>query len=213
MKKTICALAAFATLSAAPYALAHKQGDILVRAGAATVVPNESSDDVLGLGEFGVSSNTQLGLTVGYMLTDNISIELLAATPFKHDVSLGNGVGDIAEVEHLPPTLMIQYYFLDSTSKFRPYVGAGLNYTTFFNEDFNGKGKGLGLSDLKLDDSWGLAANVGIDYQLKDNWFVGASVWYADINTDVSFKAGNDRVTIDTDIDPWVFMVSAGYTF
>ncbi|MDV5171184.1 outer membrane protein OmpW [Photobacterium rosenbergii] len=212
MKKNLCAVATLAAMMVAPQAMAHKQGDILVRAGTATVVPNESSDDVLGLGEFGIDSNTQLGITVGYMLTDNISVELLAATPFRHSVSL-NGVGKIADVEHLPPTLMLQYYFMDSSSKFRPYVGAGLNYTTFFNEDFNGTGKSAQLSDLKLEDSWGLAANVGIDYQVKDNWFFGASVWYADIGTDVKFKAGGEPQKISTDIDPWVFMVTAGYTF
>ena len=116
MKKNLCTVAILAAIMAAPQAMAHKQGDILVRAGTATVVPNESSDDVLGLGEFGIDSNTQLGITVGYMLTDNISVELLAATPFRHSVSL-NGVGKIAEIEHLPPTLMLQYYFMDSASK------------------------------------------------------------------------------------------------
>ncbi|UTV27082.1 outer membrane protein OmpW [Photobacterium atrarenae] len=212
MKTTICAAAVLAAMTIAPQALAHQQGDILVRAGAATVSPNESSDDVLGFGEFGIDSDTQLGLTVGYMLTDNISVELLAATPFKHTVSLGP-LGDIAEVEHLPPTLMLQYYFMDSNSKFRPYVGAGLNYTTFFNEDFNSQAKGLGLDNLSLDDSWGLAANVGLDYRVKDNWYLGASVWYADIETDVTFNAGADKVSINTEIDPWVFMLSAGYSF
>ena len=166
----------------------------------------------LVFGEFGIDSNTQLGITVGYMLTDNISVELLAATPFRHSVSL-NGVGKIAEVEHLPPTLMLQYYFMDSSSKFRPYVGAGLNYTTFFNEDFNSTGESAELSDLKLEDSWGLAANVGIDYQVKDNWFFGASVWYADISTDVKFKYQGENQKISTDIDPWVFMVTGGYSF
>ncbi|MCG7585546.1 outer membrane protein OmpW [Photobacterium sp. OFAV2-7] len=213
MKKTVCALAVLATLSVAPQALAHKKGDFLVRAGAASVMPNESSDNVLGsLGEFGIDSNIQLGLTFGYMVTDNISVELLAATPFSHKVSL-NGLGDIAEVEHLPPTLMLQYYFMESTSKWRPYVGAGLNYTTFFNEEFNSTGKNAKLSDLSLDDSWGLAANVGIDYQLKDDWFLGASVWYADIGTDVNFKADGAQQSVKTDIDPWIVMVSAGYTF
>ena len=119
MKKNLYTVAILAAMMAAPQAMAHKQGDILVRAGTATVVPNESSDDVLGLGEFGIDSNTQLGITVGYMLTDNISVELLAATPFRHSVSL-NGVGKIADIEHLPPTLMLQYYFMDSSSKFRP---------------------------------------------------------------------------------------------
>jgi len=212
MKKTLCTLAVIASIAAAPQALAHKKGDFLVRAGIASVVPNESSDDVLGLGEFKIDSNTQLGLTFGYMITDNISFEVLAATPFKHKVSLGP-LGEIAEVEQLPPTFMLQYYFLDSGSKLRPCVGAGINYTTFFNEEFNAAGKNAGLSDLKLEDSWGLAANAGLDYMINDDWFVGASVWYADISTDVKFKAGTDDVTIQIAIVPWVFMICGCYKF
>ncbi|MGF1699300.1 outer membrane protein OmpW [Photobacterium makurazakiensis] len=217
MKKTLCTLAILTAIVSAPQAFAHKKGDILVRAGAAAVVPNESSDDVIldgagNMGEFGVGSNTQLGLTFGYMLTDNISLEVLAATPFRHKVSL-DATGDIAEVEHLPPTFMLQYYFMDSGSKFRPYVGAGVNYTTFFNEEFNGTGKSVGLSDLSLDDSWGLAANVGLDYMIDDKWFAGASIWYADISTDVKFKQDGVQKKVSTDIDPWVFMLAVGYTF
>ena len=59
---------------------------------------------------------------------------------------------------------MAQWYFGDSGSKFRPYIGAGINYTTFFNNDFNDTGEGLGLSDLSLKDSWGVAGQVGLDY-------------------------------------------------
>lgn len=210
MKKTLCTLAVLAGISLAPHALAHKQGDFLFRAGAAAVVPNESSDKVLGE-EFEIDSDTQLGITFGYMLTDNIGLELLAATPFKHTVSLGS-LGEIADVEHLPPTLMLQYYFMESSSKYRPYVGAGINYTTFFDEKFKGQAKEL-LSDLSLEDSWGLAAHIGIDYQVQDNWYVGASAWYADIGTDVKFKMGDDTVKVKTDIDPWIFMLTAGYSF
>ncbi|WP_036823816.1 OmpW family outer membrane protein, partial [Photobacterium sanctipauli] len=134
------------------------------------------------------------------------------ATPFSHKVSL-DATGDIAEVEHLPPTFMLQYYFMDSSSKLRPYVGAGINYTTFFNEEFNSTGKSVGLSDLSLDDSWGLAANVGLDYMIDDKWFVGGSIWYADISTDVTFKQDGVDKKVKTDIDPWVFMLSVGYSF
>lgn len=80
MKRTACGLAVLAAL-VSTNVLAHKQGDILVRAGLAAVVPNDSSDKVLGSPyELEVNTNTQLGLTIGYMLTDNFSIELLAAT-------------------------------------------------------------------------------------------------------------------------------------
>ncbi|HBC3446206.1 TPA: outer membrane protein OmpW [Vibrio parahaemolyticus] len=214
MKKTICSLAVVAAL-VSPSVFAHKQGDFVLRVGAASVVPNDSSDKILGSQEeLKVDSNTQLGLTFGYMFTDNISLELLAATPFSHDISTDLlGLGDIADTKHLPPTLMVQYYFGEPQSKFRPYVGAGLNYTIFFDEGFNNKAKNVGLTDLKLDDSFGLAANVGVDYMINDQWFLNASAWYANIETEVTYKFGGAKQKTDVKINPWVFMISGGYKF
>ncbi|MBN3492485.1 outer membrane protein OmpW [Vibrio neptunius] len=215
MKKTVCGLAVVAALVSVNV-LAHQEGDFIVRAGIATVAPNDSSGDVLNNAgsEFGVDSNTQLGLTFGYMLTDNISLEVLAATPFSHKISTNFGnLGDIAETKHLPPTFMVQYYFGDASSDIRPYVGAGINYTVFFDEELNGTGTGAGLSDLSLDDSWGLAANLGVDYMLNEDWFLNASVWYADIDTTATYKAGSTEYSTDVQIDPWVFMIGGGYKF
>ncbi|WP_181317906.1 outer membrane protein OmpW [Shewanella morhuae] len=190
---------------------AHQAGDIIVRAGGAVVAPNESSQDVAGNGEFIINNNTQLGLNFGYMLTDNLGIELLAATPFSHDVSL-KGVGKIADTKQLPPTLVAQYYFGDAQSALRPYIGVGVNYTNFYDSEFTNDLNGA-LTDLSLSNSWGVAGQVGLDYQLSKNWLVNASVWYMQISTDVKFNLAEAPVKIETDIDPWVYMVSVGYTF
>ncbi|MCF1427677.1 MAG: outer membrane protein OmpW [Shewanella sp.] len=226
MKKSVLPALIAATLISAP-ALAHQAGDIIVRAGAVVVAPDESSQDVdltgLGLpnlGEFSVDDNTQLGLNFGYMITDNIGIELLAATPFKHTVSLA-GI-DIAETKHLPPTLVAQYYFGDAQSKLRPYVGLGVNFTNFFDNEFtsdaNAKvekaiGTNLELDNLSLSNSWGWAAQVGLDYQVNKNWLVNGSIWYADISTDVKFDSVAGPLEYKADIDPWVYMISVGYVF
>lgn len=212
-KNTVSTLIA-ATLLAAGFSAsisAHQAGDIIVRAGAIVVAPNESSDPVATFGEFKVSNNTQLGLNFGYMLTDNFGVELLAATPFSHDVSLA-GVGKIAETKQLPPTLVAQYYFGNSQSVVRPYIGVGVNYTNFYDNEFTND-LGGALTDLSMTTSWGLAAQAGVDYQVNKNWLVNASVWYAQISSDVKFKLSGDTVVIGTDIDPWVYMVSVGYTF
>ena len=108
---------------------------------------------------------------------------------------------------------MAQWYFGDSSSKVRPYIGAGVNYTTFFDEKFNDTGKKAGLSDLSLKDSWGMAGQVGLDYLINRDWLINASVWYMDIDTDVRFKADGQQQSINTRLDPWVFMFSAGYRF
>ena len=211
MKKLAVVALMLSTVSGGAWA--HEAGEFFSRAGSATVRPTEGSDSVLGsLGSFNVSNNTQLGLTFTYMATDNIGIELLAATPFRHKVGTGP-TGNIATVHQLPPTLMAQWYFGDAQSKLRPYIGAGINYTTFFDNDFNNTGKEAGLSDLSLDDSWGAAGQVGMDYLINRDWLINMSVWYMDIDTNVKFKANGVNQSVSTRLDPWVFMFSAGYRF
>ncbi|MDX1725292.1 MAG: OmpW family outer membrane protein [Pseudomonas sp.] len=222
MRKSLLALSILATALAAPLAQAYEAGDIIVRAGAATVDPHEDSSALklngapLG-GQATVDSDTQLGLTGTFMLTDNLGIGLLAATPFQHQVGvkgLGALDGKLADIKHLPPTLSLQYFPLAASSRLQPYVGAGLNYTTFFDEDLTSQREGQGFSNLELDDSWGLALEAGVDYMLTDNLLVNATVWYLDIDTTATADlAGAGQVKVDVDIDPWVYMVGLGYKF
>ena len=203
MKKILPLMIAAALAS--PVAMAHQAGDFLVRGGLAFVSPQTSSDNVLGTGELEIDSNMQLGLTLSYLITDNWGVELLAATPFSHSVSTA-GLGEVAKVKHLPPTLMAQYYFGDANSKVRPYIGAGINYTTFFDEQGRGA---LDGTDVSVDSSWGMAGQVGLDMAINDRWFVNASAWIIDIDTDVLTAVG----TINTSIDPMAFMLGVGYRF
>jgi len=206
---------------------ANEKGDWLVRAGAATVVPNESSSTVstaatgsLPGTSIEVNSDTQLGLNVVYMLSDNVGVELLAASPFQHNVTVKGlsqynfSTTDLGSVKHLPPTLSAQYYFGNAQSTLRPYVGVGINYTVFFEESLSEQAKNeLGANNLDLDDSVGLAIQAGVDWQINRNWFVNASVWRMDIETDASFNSALGRVDVTVDIDPWAYMVGAGYRF
>lgn len=223
MKKHLLAIAVLAA-TLTPAAFAHKQGDIVLRVGATSVNPDDSSSNIIAGGaDLGVAlkvdSNTQLGFNFAYFLTDNVNIEVLAATPFNHDVDfsvrdpLGTGTR-LGEVTHLPPTVTVNYYFNDASAVFQPYIGAGLNYTIFFDEEFTAANRGAGLSDLSLDDSFGLSAQLGMDYMLDDKWHVNASVRWIDIDTEATFKVGTAAGSVgDITIDPWVYTVSIGYTF
>jgi outer membrane protein len=202
---------------AASVAQAHEAGDIIVRVGAAVVDPQESSGDVYVGGantglEVGVDSNTQLGLTGTYMLTDNIGVGLLAATPFSHDIEL-KGVGRFASIKHLPPTVTLQYFPMAKNSAWQPYVGAGLNYTMFFSEDLSSGAEAAGFSSLDLDNSWGYALEAGMDYKLTEQVYLNAAVWYADIDTTASFRTAGTPSKVDVEIDPMVYMASIGYKF
>lgn len=212
MKKLAVAALVLSTLTAGS-AWAHEQGEFFIRAGSATVRPNEGAKGTLGhLHGFNVDNNTQLGLTFTYMATDNIGIELLAATPFRHKIGTG-ATGNIAKAHDLPPTLMAQWYFGDASTKLRPYIGAGVNYTTFWGEKFNDTGKEAGLSNLSMKDSWGLAGQVGMDYLINRDWLINASVWYMDIDTKARYNMNGVHHSDKVRIDPWVFMFSAGYRF
>lgn len=213
---------------AAPLAHAHQAGDIIVRAGAITVDPQESSSDIwvgaLGTDVAGskatLDSDTQLGLNFAYMVTDHVGVELLAATPFSHDVGVKGMPGAFAglngklgELKHLPPTLSVVYYPLDASSAFQPYLGAGINYTWFFDTELSSEAEDKGFSGLDMDDSWGLAAQVGMDYMLTDNIMLNAQVRYIDIDTTGTTQILGDKVKVDVDVDPFVYMVGLGYKF
>ena len=223
MHKPLLAASMVALALTAPLAQAHKAGDIILRAGAATVDPHEDSANLaIAGGKVGgtkatLDSDTQLGLTGTYMLSDHLGIGLLAATPFQHAVGvkgLGTLDGKLADIKHLPPTLSLQYFPLDGSSRVQPYIGAGVNYTLFFDEDLTSQREAQGFSNLKLDNSWGLALEAGLDYQLTENILFNATVWYLDIDTTATTNlAGVGKVKVDVDVDPWVYMVGLGYKF
>ncbi|MGH8440783.1 MAG: OmpW/AlkL family protein [Pseudomonas sp.] len=227
MNKSLLSASLFALALAAPVAHAHQAGDFIVRAGAITVAPNEDSSDIKLDGtkvsgtKATLDSDTQLGLTFAYMLTDHIGLELLAATPFHHTVGvkgLGPGLdGKLGDIKQLPPTLSLQYYPMEPSSKFQPYAGIGLNYTMFFDEDLDSNRKAQGFSNLKVKDSFGLAGQLGMDYMINEHFLVNAAVWYVDIDTKATMDGptalGVGKTKVDVDVDPWVYMVGVGYKF
>ncbi|MBL0030346.1 MAG: OmpW family protein [Rhodanobacteraceae bacterium] len=151
-----------------------------------------------------VGSNWRPSFTAEYFLNDHLGVEVLAALPFKHDVKL-NGVA-AGEVTHLPPTVSLQYHF-SPEAKISPYLGAGVNFTWIYSEDSAGPIAG---TELKLKNSWGLAAHAGVDFKLENDWFVGVDARWIDIDSDVSVNT----VQVGTvNIDPLVYGVYVGKRF
>lgn len=215
MKKTLSTLA-LAMLVAAP-AMAYEPGDWIFRGGVTQISPDASSDPVTidgadSGGKADVEDNTQLGLTATYMLTNRLGIEVLASIPFTHTV-IGtealSGLGEIADVNVLPPTFSAIYYLTDG-KKFNPYVGAGINYSLMYDEE--GKGSFSG-ERVKLDDSIGLAIQVGSDFEINKDFHVNASARWMDIETDADLTLGGQAVKTTVEIDPMVYSIMIGYSF
>ncbi len=86
-------------------------------------------------------------------------------------------------------------------------MGAGVNYTLFFDEKTTGA---LAGSKLELDPSWGLGAQLGVDVQLSGDWFVNVDARWLDIDTDAKLNGANIGTV---EIDPYAFGLSIGRRF
>lgn len=192
---TLCTLATMATP-----VWAQEAGEWLVRAGYWNVAPKSDNGNVVN-----VDSGASLGFNFTYMVTDQFAVELLAAAPFSHDINLNSG-GKVAETKHLPPTLSAQYHFpVGETTSL--YAGLGLNYTLFFDEETSGA---LAGTDLDLDASFGLAAQLGFDYRFSDRYVLNIDARWIDIDTDVEL----DGAALETvEIDPFVIGINLGMRF
>ncbi|MFV1491608.1 OmpW family outer membrane protein [Phaeobacter sp. JH18-32] len=178
MTRMVSALTLSAALAAlAGPALAQSQGDWTLGIGIANVNPKSDNGTLAGAAAT-IDDDTALTFTAEYFIRDNIGIELLAASPFEHDISLNGAY--TATTKHLPPTLSVNYHFPTQT-KFKPFVGVGINYTTFFEES-----SPAGV--ISLDDSVGLALNLGADWQISDRGALRVNVRYMDIETDVTLN-------------------------
>lgn len=205
-QKTLIASALMAAgLGLATSTYAVDKGDWLMRVGLTSINPNDGSSGVVADDAVGVDSDTQPSISFTYMYSENVGVEILAALPFTHDITL-KGAGKVGEVEHLPPTVSLEYQF-SPKSDVRPYVSAGINWTTILDESTEGALAGV---DMSIDDSIGLALTAGVDVDINKDWFFNASVRYMNIETTAELKGVGD---IDVDINPYVYTLGVGTTF
>ncbi|MGP9801950.1 OmpW/AlkL family protein [Rheinheimera sp. NSM] len=231
MKTTLSVLTLAAALAAAPV-----YADFAINVGAITVAPDDSSsslnviEQVAGLPTgstaVGVNTNTQLGLTFDYRINPNWAVQLIAATPFSHDIKVKGSAIDglkVGKTKHLPPTLLAQYHFMPQHQTFDPFVGVGLNYTVFFDEQIDSQLEGAldalnvtGANDnvaLKLKSSYGLALQAGVNIKLTDSLGIHAMLSKMDIDTTGRVQVnGNTVQSVNVNIDPYVAMIGLRWT-
>jgi len=170
----------------------------MVRLRAIDVAPNASSS-ISGLD---VNNQWAPELDFSYFFTKNFAAELILATT-RHEVTLDGA--SLGKVSVLPPTVTLQYHFTD-LGTVKPYVGAGLNVTWFYNN-----GLKAGKTNLDVEQSSvGAALQAGLDYEIQKNWFLNLDVKYIWLSTDVS-AAGSTLTKLD--INPLVWGIGVGYRF
>jgi outer membrane protein len=202
-------------------ALAAEAGDWMIRLRAINVNPNDDSSAVTGIAgsEVSVDDDTVPELDISYMFTDNFGLELILATS-THRVSGEGaiaGLGEIVETEVLPPTLNAQWHF-NAGDTFMPYVGGGINFTVFYDEEAKTSlNDALGTTRVSADESFGLSAQVGTDIRINDRWFANFDVKLVQIETEAELRSTVDDVTtvrtVDIDINPFIFGVGIGVRF
>jgi len=193
--KRIALLLAIATASATHFAQAA-DGNWLVRVRAIHIDPAAHSSPLAGVD---VDSQIVPELDFTYFFSKNLATELILGTA-RHKVTL-NGTS-LGKLNHLPPTLTLQWHFAPD-SKIRPYLGAGVNYTRFYNVDLTG---------LDVDrNSFGGALQAGVDIAVTGNSYINLDVKKVYISTKVKTTAG--AYVTDLDIDPVIIGVGYGWRF
>ena len=210
MTRLLKILTVFAGLAlVAMPAQAYEKGDWIVRGGVGLVSPDDGFIDQTN--NASVDDGVSAVISGTYMFDSNWGFEVLAAFPFSHDIG-DPDVGDFAEVKHLPPTFSLVYQFAPDAD-FRPYVGAGLNYTLFFDEEVDQSI--LPDVGLSVEDTFGFAAHVGADLKVADNWMVNLEIRYIQIEPDLELLVnGVPVVTIpEHEINPMVYSLNLVWVF
>ena len=217
MKKVVFAIMAI-SLMAVNFVNAQNSNDfkkwqVRVR-GVGVVTPDQSAKIGIIGGDVQISDTFIPELDFTYFFTEHFAAELILGTA-KHDVKAINTVAgdiDLGSAWLLPPTLTAQYHFYTSDKKiFKPYIGAGVNYTLFYNV------KSGAVADVKYDNALGYAAQVGFDLMLDDTFFINVDAKRLFLSTDVTVDATNLVpglvVPAEVDIDPWLFGIGVGMKF
>lgn len=193
----------------------QEAGELHMRVRATGVVPMENATiETIG-GNVNLTNNLIPEVDFTYYFTKNIAAELILGTSKHEVVAVNTALGnlDLGRVMLLPPTLNLQYHFYP-TKNLKPYIGAGLNYTIFYDEG-QGKGRNTAITNVDYDNNLGYSFQLGFDYKINDKLYWNVDVKKVYLNTDVevgaALPAGQVYVPADVDLNPWLISTGIGF--
>ena len=203
MRNTLkIAAVSVALATAFPVIAQEAQGNWLVRARAVDLLFDNGQSKTVKTLDIKAEDRWIPEVDISYFFTKNIAAELVLTWP--QNINVKAGSTKIGQIQALPPSLLIQYHFTD-LGAFKPYVGAGVNYTRFY------KTSNILDGAANVDsDSWGLVGQIGMDYALNKNWSLNIDAKYVQMATDVHLGSSNIG---KLDLNPITLGVGVGYRF
>lgn len=192
-------------------------GNWMVRLRAVNLTAANKSDPVnaLAIPADAIQINNKVlpELDISYFFTPHLAAELILTYPQQQDVTVMQsalgGPTKIGNFRHLPPILTMQYHFTPPAElpRFKPYVGAGINYTRISN--VNLQVPGVGSLDLSKN-SFGPALQVGFDYRLTERLYFNVDLKKTWISADLKMAG---QTISKVKVDPWLLGAGLGYRF
>uniref|UniRef100_B1XVB7 OmpW family protein n=1 Tax=Polynucleobacter necessarius subsp. necessarius (strain STIR1) TaxID=452638 RepID=B1XVB7_POLNS len=208
IKSLVAAMAAVASLAPIAAQAQAEENPWMVRVRAVDLLfQNGQNSTVAGLN---IKAKNQVipEFDISYFFTKNIAAELVLTWPQQVNITAGSGNTNVGKVSALPPSLLVQYHFTD-LGAFKPYVGAGVNYTIFGNrQNFLALGNAVQVDNSSV----GVVGQIGADYMLDKNWGLNVDVKYATMSTNVTVVQGGANLGKLT-LNPWMPAVGVTYKF
>ncbi len=209
LKSLVAAMAAVASLAPiAAYAQAAAENPWMLRVRAVDLLWQNGQTDTVSTANVKAKNQLIPEFDISYFFTKNIAAELVLTWPQQVNITAGPGNTNVGKISALPPSLLVQYHFTD-LGAFKPYVGAGVNYTIFGNrQNFPGLGNSVQVDQ----NSVGFVAQVGTDYMFDKNWGMNFDLKYATMSTNVTTVQGNNNLGKLT-LNPFMPAIGVTYKF
>ena len=209
LKSLVAAMAAIASLAPiVAYAQAAEENPWMLRVRAVDLLWQNGQTDTVSSANVKAKNQLIPEFDISYFFTMNIAAELVLTWPQQVNITAGPGNTNVGKISALPPSLLIQYHFTD-LGAFKPYIGAGVNYTIFGNrQNFPGLGNSVQVDQ----NSVGFVAQVGTDYMFDKNWGMNLDLKYATMSTNVTTVQGNNNLGKLT-LNPFMPAIGVTYKF